>query len=278
MRFIQYTGLLFSSIVFAACSSVDLGGTDGNESGPTTFKGQLAGEWNGHMINETVAEGSSLRVNSINAEFKFTNDTEGSFVFTLPNLENATAKGSFSDFAGKSLHLTIDKSSISIIGASSSSAIVDYTMIGKNMELSNDRFSLQLIKGAKKNDPNSGGDDSGSNTSSPADNLVGTWECKDSSNRNWNVVTKSRTEFFIEVYGNSSAPAVWLGGGMTVSTTAEGGSRALGSVINSNNTDYVGMRFNFIFKSANVIVVERLKSKDDSDDAVDDSFECPRKK
>jgi hypothetical protein len=107
---------------------------------------------------------------------------------------------------------------------------------------------------------------------------VGTWECKDSSNRNWNVVTKSRTEFFIEVYGNSSAPAVWLGGGMTVSTTAEGGSRALGSVINSNNTDYVGMRFNFIFKSANVIVVERLKSKDDSDDAVDDSFECPRKK
>jgi hypothetical protein len=276
MRLMRYISLLFIGVISAACSSVDLGGTDGNESAPTTFKGQLTGEWNGHMINETVAEGSSLRVNSINAEFTFSNDTEGSFVFTLPTLESASAKGNFSDFAGKSLHLTIDKSSISVIGASSSSAIVDYTIIGKNMELSNDRFSLQLIKGAKKTDQNSGGDDS--NTNTPADNLVGSWECKDSTNKNWNIVTKSRTEFFIEVFGNSSAPAVWLGGGMTVSTTVEEGTRALGSVINSNNTDYVGMRFNFIFKSANVIVVERLKSKDDSDDAVEDSFECPRKK
>jgi len=277
MRPYKYITLLFFGFTFAACSSVDLGGNDGNESAPTTFKGLLAGQWGGHMINETVADGSSLRVNSVNAEFNFKNDTEGSFVFSLPTLENASTKGTFSDFSGKSLHLTIDKSTISIIGASKSSAIVDYTIIGKNMELSNDRFSLQLIKGSKKTDQGSSDDDSNSGANTPADNLVGSWECKDSTNKTWNVVTKSRTEFFIEVFGNSSAPAVWLGGGMTVTTTAESGSRALGSVINSNNTDYVGMRFNFIFKSANVIVVERLKSKDDSDDLVEDSFECARK-
>jgi hypothetical protein len=278
VHFFQYMTilpLLFGSI---ACSSVDLGG-EGSDAAPTTFKGQLTGDWSGHMINKTVTEGSSLRESTVNAEFKFKNDTEGTFLFTLPSLEKATAKGTFADFAGKSLHLTIDKSSISIVGASSSSASVNYTIIGNSMELSNDRISLQLIKG-KKNPPTNSGDDSseGGTNNKPADNLVGSWECKDSNGKNWSIVTKSRTEFFAEVYGNSSAPAVWLGGGMTIATTEEHGIRATASVINSNNTSYVGMRFYFTFKSDTVIGVERLKSKDDSDETLEDSFDCTRKK
>ncbi len=274
MRSFQYIAVLALGLNFLACSSVDLGGKEGSDAAPTTFKGQLTGDWSGHMINKTVSEGSNLRESSITAAFKFTNDTEGNFVFTLPTLENATARGSFSDFAGKSLHLTIDKSSISTLGASSTSTSVNYTMIGSSMELSNDRVALQLIKGAKK-DPQKPDDDS---NSAPGDDLVGSWACQDSNSKTWSIVTKSRTEFFAEVFGNSSAPAIWLGGGMTISTTAENGTRAVASVINSSNSNYVGMRFYFTFKSADVIVIERLKSKDDSDDSVEDTFECPRKK
>ena len=277
MRSLHYITVLVSILSFSACSSVDLGGKEGSDAAPTTFKGQLTGDWGGHLINKTVSDGSSLHVSNINAEFKFKNDTEGTFVFTLPTLENAAARGSFSDFAGKSLHLTIDKSSISTLGASSTSTSVNYTIIGSSMELSNDRISLQLIKGAKKPAPTPGDDDSDQGNK-PADNLVGAWECKDSASNTWNIVTKSHTEFFAEVFGNSSAPAIWLGGGMSISTTAEAGTRATASVINSSTSTYVGMRFYFTFKSANVITVERLKSKDDSDDTVDDTFDCSRKK
>ena len=275
MRSLNFITVLVAGLSFLACSSVDLGGKDGGDAAPTTFKGQLSGDWSGHLINKTVSDGSSLRESSINAEFKFKNDTEGTFIFTIPTVENATARGSFADFAGKSLHLTIDKSSISTLGAAASSTSVNYTIIGSSMELSNDRISLQLIKG-KKTAPTPGGDDSDENK--PADDLVGAWECKDGSGNTWNIVTKSRTEFFAEVIGNSSAPAIWLGGGMTISTAAETGTRATASVINSSNTAYIGMRFFFTFKSAEAITVERLKSKDDSDDAVEDTFDCARKK
>jgi hypothetical protein len=279
VQFFQYITIVLLFIGSIACSSVDLGGEggEGNNAAPTTFKGQLTGDWSGHMINKTVTEGSNLRESTINAEFKFKNDTEGTFLFTIPTLEKATANGTFADFAGKSLHLTINKSSISIVGASSSSSSVNYTIIGNSMELSNDRISLQLIKGKKAPTTNPNDDDS-DNNNQPADDLIGSWECKDSNSKTWSIVTKSHTEFFAEVYGNSSAPAVWLGGGMTIATTEETGTRASAAVINSNNADYVGMHFYFTFKSATVIGVERLKSKEDSDDTVEDSFECTRKK
>jgi len=269
---IRLLALITLGLSFLACSSVDLGGNDGGQNAPTTFKGQLTGEWNGHMINKTVSEGSNLRESNVKAEFEFKNDSEGTFAFTLPSIENATASGTFADFAGKSLHLTIAKSSISTLGASETSTSVNYTIIGKSMELSNDRLSLQLIKG-----PKSVANDGSQGSATIGDDLVGSWECKDGNDKTWNIVTKSRTEFFAEVFGNSAAPAIWIGGGMTV-TTDEESPKGNASVINSSNSNYIGMRFIFIFKSAVSIVVERLKSVDDSDETVEDTFECSRKK
>lgn len=262
------TGLL-------ACSVVDGGGNGGDPNGgagEASFSTQLTGNWTGHMVNKTVDAGSALRESAVVAEFSFTSETEGNFKFSVPKVDNAQAEGTFSDFAGKSLHLNLVKSTISTLGMTGSATSITYNMIGSDLELTNDRVSLQMIKSASAK-PDAG--DGTKPTATEEDIAIGRWVCADRYGNSWKFNIKSKTALSLDVFsGSGNAPAIWLDGSLALTVAANKKMSGTSLIVSSSNKDYVGMRLSLQFIDASAMNVDQMKSKDETDSVIEDSFQC----
>lgn len=262
----------------AACSGVDLGATGGDPNGGAndgSFKSQLTGNWRGHLVNKTVDEGSALRESAVVAEFVFSDETSGNFVITLPTIDNARAEGKFSDFAGKSLHLNIVKSTISTLGSTGSATSINYNIIGSDLELYNDRVSLQLIKGTGGSSTTAG--DGTKPEPSDEDIAVGRWICNDKFSNSWRFNIKSKTAFSLDVFsGTGDAPGIWLDGSLALTVAANKSVSGSGQIVTSGNRDYIGMRLLMRFPNDAEMIVDQMKSKDHADTTVADSFICSK--
>lgn len=261
---------VFFVILLAGCSQVDMGGAPEGGTGTDSFQSQMTGTWNGHMTNKTVDTGSALRETTVNAEFSFTTETEGKFVFTLPKLENAQAEGTFTDFAGKSLHLNIASSTISTVGAAGSSTSINYNMIGSNLELYNDRVEFQLIR-AKDSTPI----DPTTDGQNPTDGFPGHWTCNDGVGNVWHISIRDNTAFSADIEAaDGSSSTIWVDGSLAVSPKDK--NIAAAKITGSRDAGNVGMRLTFGLMGTNSMTVDRYKSKDESDTSLADSFQCTR--
>jgi hypothetical protein len=260
----------FLSLLIAGCSQVDMGGAPEGGTGTDSFQSQMTGKWDGLMTNKTVDSGSALRKQTVNAEFSFTTETEGKFVFTLSKLEDARAEGTFIDFAGKSLHLNVTSSTVSTIGTAGTSTSMDYNMIGSNLELFNDRVEFQLIRGKDPTpvDPTNSG-------KSDPEGFPGHWTCNDGIGNVWHISIRDNTGFSADIEAaDGSSSTIWVDGSLTISPKDT--SLAAGKITSSRDAGNIGMRLTFSLMGDNSMVVDRYKSRDESDTTVIDSFQCTR--
>lgn len=263
-------------ISLIACSVIDSGnGGDPNGDGPGTFSAQMTGNWNGYMRNKTVEAGSALSGNEVVAEFKFTSETKGTFKIKIPNLENAEAEGTFTDFAGKSLHLKLVKSGISTLGATGSTTSVNYSLIGDTLELSNDRISLELTKSGEST--GSSNDNGTQPTVNDEDIAIGLWNCSDKFAAVWKFNIKTASTFSIDVFsGSGNASSIWLEGAMGLEVADDKTVSGMGLITGSSNDAYVAMRLRMKFANAKSLTVDRMKSKDETDTEIEDTFTCAK--
>lgn len=239
----------------------------GGADAPDSFKSQLGGFWKGQMTNKTVDVGSALRDQTAEAEFNFKSDSEGTFEIKLSSLEDAKVEGTFVDFAGKSLHLTIKSSTVSTIGVKGATTVVNYLLIGSNLELTNDRIDLQLIK-TKANSSNDTDE-----LEQPSDTLMGQWRCTDEAERTWDFKIANETDFTADI-ANQNGVSVWIAGKLVADQKRE--STSLATVTTSADSKNVGMRLKLQLTSNNEMQVERYESKDANVDTVADLFLCKR--
>lgn len=267
---ISFAKVFILSAALISCDSVDTGKTPSGAA-PDSFQAQLTGNWKGHMTNKTVDVGSSLRGQEATAEFNFTSETEGSFIIDLPNLTNAKVDGTFTDFAGKSLHLAIKSSTVSVIGASGSSTSLSYNMIGSNFELYNDRVDLQLIRQTDSQQQNQ----NPNQQQQDEDGMAGRWKCFDKLSNIWYINVRDKTQFSGDI-DHASGGSAWISGTITVDPKDDVTGAA--KITGSRQKSYVGMRLTFKLFDASLLEVTRFSSKDDADSSVEDQFQCGRNK
>lgn len=253
--------LSISILTLAACGQAIPTTNGGGGNAPDSFKSRLGGSWKGEMTNKTVDIGSALRNQTAEAEFKFKNDAEGSFSIKISNVKDASVEGTFVDFAGKSLHLSIDASTISTIGVKDATTVVNYLLIGANLELTNDRIDLQLIK------TNAASNNSADNTPKPPQtSLVGQWRCTDNGMRIWSFKINDTSGFTGDIE-NQNRASVWIKGKLNLEAA---------TVTESADSDNIGMRLKLQLNGADQLQVSRYESKDPNIVAIADSFFCTR--
>lgn len=251
--------LLAVTAAFYGCRQ---GGDDGgNGSGDGSGEGDatarwLTGDWTGNYKNKDAEEGSSLRETTAKATFKITEDGKrvGDFVFDFPLLEDVKVSGTFRDFAGKSLMLTIKHSDISTIGNSGSTTDMSYDLVGDSLELYNERVRLRLVReGEATDDGGDEGDDGEQKASNP---LFYRWTCNDARGYVWEVNVKDASKFTIDVFEDNGA-SLWMDG--SVALQAEGAAfNAALTVTSAQIAKYEGMELQARLTGAYSMELKRL--------------------
>lgn len=166
--------LLLSFLTFALTPAVESCGKkkdkeDAPSNEPLTGPAAFVGEWNG-IYNPLNGDG---KPNGDSRPVIATFYDDSRFKIMLTEDRTAYAEGTWSEFSGKSLFLTVKKSTISAI--SSTKAVIDmsYSLAGSSADIHNGDFSLKISRIKTSNSPSTGLD---STKSGPA----GQWTCSGS--------------------------------------------------------------------------------------------------
>lgn len=135
-------------------------------TGPAAFIGNWRGVYS-PLNGDGKADGDS---HPVNVTFKDEGGLEGgAFALTLTDADAATAKGTWTEFMGKTLNLTVENSSISHI--SKKLLQMSYDLTGNSVNIHNEDFKLMISR--VKPSPGEGGGNGTSTPTTPA----GQWTC-----------------------------------------------------------------------------------------------------
>lgn len=141
--------------------------------------------------------------------FEGTSEEEGRFLMRLIQTENANVKGTFRNFAGKSLILAIQESTVSTLGLTGSTTDLPYDLTGNSLQISNDRVTLKLMRSGQNQVGPSG-------SKAPVEGPVGIygrWKCKDNLGKIWSSNIRPEDKFSIDVSDPSNGQSyLWLDG------------------------------------------------------------------
>lgn len=179
MMMSQFTRSLFiATLVLSvgACNKKKDKDDDSADNGGLALTGPAAfiGNWTGiysPLNGDGKPDGDAQPVN-----VTFKDDgrlSGGTFTLVLPNVENANASGSWSEFSGKNLFLKIQKTTISHISSNKPVLDMSYDLMGSSVNIHNGDFKLMIsrVKPA--------GGEGGGGAATPT-TATGQWTCNGS--------------------------------------------------------------------------------------------------
>ncbi len=167
----------------------------------------ILGTWEGIYISKTV--GNNQQEAPINVVFEGSSEEAGRFSMRLTQTENANVKGTFRNFAGKSLILSLQESSVSTLGLTGSTTDLPYDLTGNSLQLANERVTIKLAR-AGQNQQNPTNKPAAEPTSV---GVYGRWKCKDDLGKVWSSNIRPEDKFSIDVSNPSGGQSyLWLDG------------------------------------------------------------------
>jgi hypothetical protein len=201
----RYLCLLAFGPIWACGTGTSPESISGGEPGGSNTG--ILGAWEGIYISKTV--NNSQQEAPINVVFDGSSEESGRFSMRLIQTDSANVKGTFRNFAGKSLILSLQESSVSTLGLTGSTTDLPYDLTGNSLQLANDRVTIKLSR--------SGQNQQNPTNKSPADTspvgLYGRWKCKDDLGKVWSSNIRPEDKFSIDVSNpNSGQSYLWLDG------------------------------------------------------------------
>lgn len=262
--------VLATSLSIVACDGsgvtegVGEGDGAGGEEGDTAW---ITGEWAGNVRGkENGQDGANLVETTVEAKFTSDQAKTGSFEFLMPQLDKVVVKGTFADFAGKSLLLTIKESNFSTLGMPGNTTDLDYALVGDALELSNARIVLKLIRKSDGSGAGDGGEDGDTTPSA----FVDDWSCGDQAGRTWKLNLGSENTFAIKVYDVPS-PVLMMTGEYTIENET-----VVMNVANSSQTNYVGQLLTAKLEGEGTLRLYRMIRTGNDTATAGDNFTCGR--
>jgi hypothetical protein len=226
------------------------GAVGGGETGPASAG--ILGIWEGLYISKTL--GLNQQESTAVVTFEGETESQGRFTINLAQIENASVKGVFKNFAGKSLILNVEESSVSTLGLTGATTDLPYELTGHSLQLGNDRVTLKLTR---KGDGPKG---PGKNPAEKPTGLYGRWKCNDALAKIWSVNIRSENRFSIDVTEpNNGQSYLWLDG--RVAKAAQGENSLL-IVEKSSNPKYKGMQMKAELQSETALILLRSQLDD----------------
>lgn len=202
----------------------------------------VVGEWKGEFRDRDADKGTPLARTTAIAVFVAnpadkSERPSGTFSFTFPELDNATAKGDFHYFPSTGVMLDVSSSTISLLDKRPHK--LDYVLVNSSLTLRNDDIILDLFPGTASTTetPTTTNNPTPTTTTS----LGGRWTCQDSSAHTWRVTVATDTSFSIELT-QAGAGALHLSG--SVALIKDNAERdAVLTVVTSNDSSLRGIEF-----------------------------------
>jgi hypothetical protein len=186
MRTYLYIATLTTLTLLASCGKKDSNkGDEGQQPLQLTATEQIIGEWSGVYRG---LEGGQPSSDAYMVNLSFGSD--GKFSLSNPNDASAIVRGSWSEFQGKSLLLSISESTIPKIGVASTLIEVAYDLVGTQLKFGNLSFEVKIAKKQV------------SNPTEPTNaTLIGKWACDSSQQRISAVEFKEGSEYRLSTQG-----------------------------------------------------------------------------
>jgi len=217
--------VILVTVLSISCGKGSGGSGSGDEG--TNDSNWLAGSWLGTYGNKGEGMGL-LDPAEVRADFS----ADGSFKIVLTETPAASTSGTWDDYPGETLILSLKESTISRLGAPNTTHQFHYERRGEKLTIYNDKAILLV----KKANTDGKGDDAVAQTKP----LIGLWKCTDPSANKWALDIKSETEFWGTITRGDAMDLV-IKGSIAVGTDAKKELRF--TVSDSNNKTVQGSEF-----------------------------------
>ena len=258
-------GLLWATwpILAALSAGCKGAGPDGGHGQPGSGgtgpgSGSFLGAWSGTFSSRGSDGTSGLRDTPAAIHFVAQDDRSGAFDLSLSQVKNAVVKGSYRNFADRSLLFDIKESNVSTIGATGSRTKLDFELVGDSLSLRNDRVELTLIRDGNPDD--SGGSGSGGSSengtrnseahtangaahSDPkaSDPYLGFWSCVDRAGNTWKLHLREHDSFTADIFAPAGDRSpLWIDGSFQIGR-GKTDADAILTVVDSNFAKYKGL-------------------------------------
>lgn len=216
----------------------------------------IIGLWDGILITKSAIgtienpKPSGIQEVPVTMKIEGKSDKEGAFAIILKNVENAIVKGSFRNFAGKSLILSITDSNVSYLGLNGSNTDLPYELTGNSLLFSNEKMTLKLTKIVEKDKEK----ETPGEANSAAVGVFSRWKCQDSNNKVWVLNIKPDKTFNLDIASEkTSRKFLWLDGRIEISNDRD----FLLIAEDSNNEKYRGLKLVGELLDLNRVVLRR---------------------